>query len=197
MIFYAGGLVVNVLRQQKWTEAELIAADFGLYYPTKRLVMARVLPDAKSIEITLETLAARKGDIICYAPGTIVHQNLDEYEHWPVRRDLFRQTYRQWDEPDWKPNAAESHLMEHGCRPFYKAAGVWAKRLRKSMYVQSLESPEPVLVPPGRWLCIGTEGEPYHMNDENFRTRYIVSPETFTERIVWSLISGLANLRTL
>jgi hypothetical protein len=112
-----------------------------------------------------------------------------------VRRDLFRQTYRQWDEPDWKPNAAENHLMENGCRPFYKAVGVWAKRLRKSAYVQSLESPEPVLVPPGRWLCIGTEGEPYNMNDGNFRTRYIVPAETFGERIVWSLISGLSNLR--
>lgn len=185
----------NVLRQRKWTEAELIAADFKLYFPTKRLVMARILPDAKSIAITLETLAARKGDIICYTPGNVVHENLDDYDHWPVRRDLFRQTYRQWDEPGWKPNPAENHLMENGCRPFYKAAGVWAKRLHRPLTVQSLESPEPVSVPPGRWLCIGTEGEPYNMNDDNFRTRYVVPPETFSERIVWRVISGLANLR--
>jgi hypothetical protein len=187
--------VDNVLRQQKWTEEELIAADFKLYYPTKRLVMARILPDVKNIEITLETLVARKGDIICYTPGHVVHQNLDDYDHWPVRYDLFRQTYRQWDEPDWKANLAENHLMQHGCRPFYKASGVWAKRLHKGVYVQSLESRDPVLVPPGRWLCIGTEGEPYNMNDVNFRTRYIVPPETLTERIVWRVISGLANLR--
>lgn len=187
--------MINILRQRNWTESELITAGFKLYYPTKRLVMARVLPDAKSIEITLETLAAQRGDIMCYTPGNVVHDSLDKYEHWPVRRDLFRQTYRQWDEPGWKANPAENYLMEHGCRPFYKAAGVWAKRLRKSVYVQSLESPEPISVPPGRWLCIGTEGEPYNMNDENFRTRYIAPAETFSERIVWTLISGLANLR--
>ncbi len=186
----------NVLRQRKWTEAELIAADFKLYYPTKRLVMAHVLPDVKNIAITLETLVARKGDIICYTPSNVAREKLDDYDHWPVRRDLFSQTYRQWDEPGWKPNAAEAHLMKNGCQPYYKAAGVWAKRLHRPTYVQSLESPEPVLVPPSRWLCIGTEGEPYNMNDENFRTRYVVPPETFSERIVWRVISGLANLRS-
>ena len=132
----------DVLRQRKWTEAELITADFKLYYPTKRLVMARVLPDSKNITVTLETLVARKGDIICYTPGNVIHENLDEYDHWPVRRDLFRQTYRQWDDPDWKPNEVEVYLINHGFRPFYKAAGVWAKRLRRPVYVQSLESPE-------------------------------------------------------
>ena len=106
--------------------------------------------------------------------GSFPRENLDDYDHWPVRRDLFRQNYRAWNEPGWKPNAAELHLITHGCRPYYKKVGVWAQCLQHPMYVQSLESPRPALIPPGRWLCIGVQGEPYHMNDREFRSRYIV-----------------------
>ncbi len=117
---------------------------------------------------------ADPGDIICYNPGDTVKNNLDEYEHWPVQKDVFKKTYKPWNDPTWRPNLSEAQLMQHGCRPYYKFAGVWALRLPLSIYLQSLESPQPVIVPKGRWLCIGADGEPYHMTDESLHTRYIV-----------------------
>lgn len=164
----------HVLRQRRWTEAELRRVGFRYYEPQKRVVMARVIQEQQDIELTLEVLTADAGDVICYYGGDEVHDDLDDYEHWPVQRDLFRRNYRPWTDPNWRPNAAERHLMLYGCRPFYKAIGVWALKLRRSIYVESLESQEPVLVPPGRWLCIGTDGEPYHMSDESFRERYLL-----------------------
>jgi hypothetical protein len=164
----------KVLRQRPWTDEELTAHGFQHFAPIKRLVMARVTKAITEVQVTLEVLVAEQGDIICYTPGTVAHENLDDYEHWPVKSDLFRQNYKRWDTTDWKPNEAEIHLMANGCRPYFKAVGVWALKLPRGIYVQSLESPEPVVVPAGRWLCIGVEGEPYNMNDDNFRARYII-----------------------
>lgn len=169
--------VVRVLRQREWTESELRAAHFQYYEPRRRLVMARLLKDTINIKMTLETLVARTGSIICYEPGDERREHLDDYEHWPVRADLFHKTYRPWKEAAWKPNPAEAHLLSLGCLPYYKHIGIWAQRLARPIYVQSLESPKPVLVPPGRWLCIGAQGEPYHMNDREFRERYLISDE--------------------
>lgn len=169
--------VVKVLRQRNWTEVELRAAHFHYYEPRKRVVMVQVLKDTIHIKMTLETLVARTGSVICYDPGAARRERLEDYDHWPVRADLFQKTYRPWREPDWHPNAAESHLMQLGCLPYYKHTGVWAQRLTRPIYLQSLESPQPVLVPPGRWLCIGSQGEPYHMNDQEFRERYLVPVE--------------------
>lgn len=110
-----------------------------------------------------------------YDPGDGIRQDsIDDYNHWPVRSDIFRRTYRVWDESNWQPNDAEHHLMAQGCLPYYKHSGVWAKRLTEPVWMQSLESVQPVEVPPGRWLVIGTEGEPYHEADARFRERYIV-----------------------
>lgn len=167
-------VATQVLRQQHWTESTLKASGFNYYEPRKRVVMARVIRQSTNIEITLEILLADAGDVICYDPGTVERKSIDDYEHWPVQRELFRQTYRSWNEPDWRPNAAEAHLMLNGCKPFYKWAGVWALRLPINIYVQSLESPEPVVVPKGRWLCIGSQGEPYNMSDDNIRSRYLI-----------------------
>jgi hypothetical protein len=169
---------IRVLKQRDWTEAELKAANFQYYAVRKRLVMAKMLKEAQDIEITLEVLSADEGDIICYNPGSVRLEHLEDYDHWPVRRDLFRENYRPWDEAGWLPNPAEEHLLLNGCRPFYKVVGVWAQYLTRALYVQSLESPRPVLVPPGRWLCVGVRGEPYHMNDEEFHNRYMLTPET-------------------
>jgi hypothetical protein len=181
----------RILRQRDWTEQELRAAGFRYYLPVKRLTMARLNGEAKTITTRLETLLASAGDVICYSPGDTRRQSLDEYEHWPVRRDLFMQNYRPWDETDWKPTAAQQDLLDRGCRPFYRAAGIWAKRLRRPLHVQSLESPEPTLIPPGRWLCIGAHGEPYNMDDANFRSRYLVPPDSLRDRLFWAAI-GLA-----
>ncbi len=166
---------IQVLRQRNWTEDELKAKGFTYFPPIKRRVMARVISEDTNIEVTLEVLSAGVGDIVIYSlDDNTVHENLEDYDHWPVRRDLFRRTYKPWDEPGWKPNEAELHLIMHGCRPYYKYKGVWALKLPIGIYVQSLESPEPVLVPKGRWLCIGTEGEPYNMSEENLRARYVM-----------------------
>ncbi len=169
--------IIRVLRQRQWNEQELQGVGFH-YYPTrKRLIMAMMIAQTKSVEVTLETLVAGRGDIICYDPGTVARPNLEDYDHWPVRRDLFLQTYSGWDEIGWQPSEAEAHLMQHGCLPYYKVAGVWAQCLSRPVYVQTLESPRPVLVPPGRWLVIGAQGEPYSMGDNKFRTRYQVEAQ--------------------
>ncbi|MBZ0297311.1 MAG: hypothetical protein K8L99_32425 [Anaerolineae bacterium] len=167
----------RILRQRHWTTDELRRVGFRFYHPVKRVVMARVLTaeeSPKKIDNTKESLIAKTGDIICYTPGDHAMNSLDDYHQWPVRADLFRKTYRPWDEIPWKPNAAEADLMLHGCKPFYKFLGVWAMHLRKDVHIQSLESPKPVQVTAGRWLCIGAHGEPYHMSDKDFRSRYQV-----------------------
>ncbi|HLV36761.1 MAG TPA: hypothetical protein VKY59_16680 [Spirillospora sp.] len=180
----------TVLRQHDWTEEELKAEGFQYYQPIKRLVMATLLIEAKNIDIQTETITGRVGDFICYDPGTEYHEDPDEYDHWPVRRDIFFKSYKPWDEPDWKPNAPEQHLLSLGCQPYYKHLGVWAQRLREPRRVQSLESPEPVTIPPGHWLIIGPEGEPYSTTDEDFRKRYEVPAETVRERMYWAAIKG-------
>ncbi|MBZ0304369.1 MAG: hypothetical protein K8J31_31830, partial [Anaerolineae bacterium] len=145
------------------------------YPPRKQRVMARVLEIPTTVSATIEVLTANKGDVMIYDPGEGVRQpTIDDYEHWPVQRDMFRKTYKPWDDVRWHPNEAEIHLITHGCRPYYKHTGVWAIRLKQPALIQSLESPEPVEVPPGRWLIIGLEGEPYHSGDARFRERYVV-----------------------
>lgn len=168
----------KVLRQRSWTDEQLKKAGFRNYPPIKRVVMARMLDEDANIETTLEILAADKGDIMLYAPGEQLHENIDDYDHWPVRADLFRQTYARWDDMTWQPTPTQKYLMSNGCLPYYRKRGVWALMLPISIYIQSLESPEPVVVPAGRWLAIGAEGEPYHMNDESFRERYQTAPST-------------------
>lgn len=182
-------MAAQILRQQEWTDEELRAQGFQYYETIKRLTMAQVIRSTKNIEITLETLVAEAGDVMCYRPADQIMESLDEYEHWPVRRDVFVKNYRPWNEPNWQPTASEKHLMSRGCRPYFKAVGVWARRLRHSVMVQSLESPQPVLVPAGRWLCIGSHGEPYNMNNANFRSRYVVPPSSLRERLYWAAVS--------
>lgn len=164
----------RVLRQRQWTEAQLKAGGFRYFEPRKRLVMARVISQVTNVELTLETLMADAGDIICYYPGDKKLSDVSDYEQWPVAKELFKKTYTAWDDGSWRPNPAEADLMEHGCLPYFKSTGVWALRLPISIYVQSLESPEPAVVPRGRWLCIGSQGEPYNMNDEQIHARYVI-----------------------
>lgn len=93
----------KVLRQRMWTDEQLIRAGFHYYKPIKRVVMAKMLDDHANIETTLETLTADKGDIMIYTPGDELHDSLDDYDHWPVRVDLFRHTYARWDDMTWQP----------------------------------------------------------------------------------------------
>ena len=168
----------KVLRQRQWTDQQLLKAGFGYYAPIKRIVMARMLAEHANIDVTLEVLIADKGDILLYTPSDVLHDDLDDYDHWPVRSDLFRQTYARWDDMTWQPTPTEKFLMQNGCIPYYRKRGVWALKLPISIYVQSLESPEPVIVPAGRWLAIGPEGEPYNMSHESFLERYQTEPSS-------------------
>ena len=181
-----------VLRQREWTEDELKAEGFQYFEPAKQLVMARLLVISKDINIKTETITGKIGDVICYKPGTEVKSSLDDYEQWPVRRDIFFKNYKAWDEPGWQPGPVEQHLMDNGCKPYYKSLGVWAQRLHQSRQVQSLESRAPVVIPAGYWLIIGVAGEPYSTPDYNFRSRYIVPQETLKERMYWATITEQA-----
>ena len=183
----------GILRQRKWTDDELQQEGFHEYKPIKQLVMARLLIEKKNIDIDTETITGKMGDFICYRPGTERKEDPDDYDHWPVRRDIFFKSYDNWDEPGWTPNPAEQHLMSMGCRPYYKSLGVWAQRLHNTRRVQSLESPSPANVPAGYWLIVGSEGEPYSMPDDDFRSRYVVPKETLKDKIYWATVTGFSK----
>lgn len=179
--------------QRNWKEAELSALGFGRYETQREIRMARLVTERDEVDITKEKLDVAAGYMLCYNPGKEARPSLKDYDHWPVRFDLFHKNYKPWPLDNWQPNPAEKHLMENGCKPFYKAAPVWARRLKKSVSLQSLESPKPVEIPPGRWLCVGLEGEPYHMADAKFRTHYIVPENNPLERIYWSMMNILGK----
>jgi hypothetical protein len=182
-----GGGRPRVFQQHKWTDDQLVAQGFRYYKPRKRLTMARILPPEeapKRIKTAWETIVAKAGYYIAYAPGKMFHKNLDDYDPRPIEPHIFQATYRPWRDPNWKPTATEKHLMKMGCKPYYKTAGVWAKRLKHETWVQSIESSKPVLAPVGAWLCVGTEGEPWTVTDEWFQERYIIpSSGTFDKPV--------------
>jgi hypothetical protein len=168
---------MDILKQRAWTDDDLCAAGFRRYERKKFVVLARELRAAESpkrIKTAWDTLIAYTGYMICYDVGDgKPFSRLDDYQHWPVEPQIFLKTYRKWDNKiTWKPNSAERHLMEHGCKPYYKFVGVWAKHLKQPLWLESIESIEPILVPTGGWVCIGIEGEPTSMTNYSFRKRY-------------------------
>lgn len=184
--------MMKVIKQRDWTEEELHAQGFNQYERKKQLVMARPLRRSEApkriITSSGEELIAQAGAIICYNPGDQVRPTLNDYDHWPVEREIFRQTYKAWDESDWHPSPPEKHLMGLGCEPYYKVAAVWAKKLDKATYIQSLEHEKPELVSGGRYVVIGAKGEPYSVNNSSFTRRYYQrsrhSIAVFWERIL-------------
>lgn len=167
----------TVIRQRDWTEAGLRAAGYHYYPRRKTLVMARALPGAEApqrIEAAWDTLVAQAGDMICYRPEAgAALPDLAAYDRWPVRRDIFEQDYAAWEGP-LPDTPSVRQLRAAGCQPYYKQAGCWARQLQEPALVQSLESPEPVRYPPGAWVCIGSQGEPWGQADAEFRSRYLV-----------------------
>ncbi len=160
-----------VLRQRDWTEEALRATGFRLFHPRKRLVMARELGCARTVRTADGALQAWPGDMLCYRPDEQTRAHREEHEHWPVRRDLFEKNYRPWDEQ--LPDLTDLPLFfQAGCSAWYKHSGVWARKLATRQLIQSLESAAPVQVAAGQWLLIGSAGEPWHMNDSAFRSRY-------------------------
>jgi hypothetical protein len=177
-------------KQRARTTDELIAAGFAYYERKKQLVMAARLPADRApmpIRYPFEVAYAEAGDVLCFDPGQMLQRTLTDYDHWSVKPAIFLKTYRRWDQPGWKPNATELHLMRYGCRPYYKHKGVWARQLAHDTWVQSLESREPVRVQAGMWLAVGEGGEPWHIEDDKFHARYVV-PESPRR-------GGLLNLR--
>jgi hypothetical protein len=168
---------MQVMKQRNWTKDELIAAGFRYYDRRKQLVMAGRLPRAVAplrIQYNLYEVYAEAGDIICYDPGTVFYPRLRDYEFWSVKPNLFIETYKKWDAPDWQPNQIERFFLKHNCRPYYKFKGVWAKQITNPTYVLSLESREPALLAPKMWLAIGEAGEPWGLEPESFARRYVL-----------------------
>jgi len=174
----------DVIKVRPWTDEELITAGFRYFQRRKQLVMAGRLPEqAAPLEIhyPLESVIAEAGDVICFDATHGYHKQLLDYEHWSVKYHIFMATYRNWKRQDWHPDAAVRHLMAHGCKPYYKHHGTWARRLTEPTWVQSLESTKPMLIPVGMWLLIGTSGEPWHNEDAQFRERYIINEDSNTD----------------
>lgn len=172
---------MDVIRQQNWTDKELSLAGFEQYDRIKQVVMVRRLSAAEA-PLTIatewgETLVATIGYAICYRAGEVKYKNLNDYYHWPVEPYVFDDTYRPWDQRNWSPTETEKHLLSLGCRPYYKLASVWAKKITHPLWMQSPEHNQPVEVGPGRYLIIGAHGEPYTMGQEEFYTRYIQEEE--------------------
>jgi hypothetical protein len=169
----------EVIRQRNWTERELRARGYEYYARKKEVTMARSVPDfeaPKQITITQgDQLVVLAGYMICYDAGDEVKATLDDYLQWPVAPEIFASAYKSWDEPDWQPTPAEEHLMQLGCKPYYKFTGVWAQQLEDDTYLQSLEHAEPVKVQRRQYIAIGIQGEPYSMGEVTFHTRYIRS----------------------
>nr|MBA3874947.1 hypothetical protein [Anaerolineae bacterium] len=129
-----------IYQARKWTDRQLVEQGFEYYRPVKRVTMARLLPAAeapKIIKTAWDTIVARPGYIIAYVAGDTLKSSLDEYDPRPIEPNIFAKTYKPWDDPRWKPSPTERHLMVLGCRPYYKMAGVWAKKLKQDTYVQS------------------------------------------------------------
>ena len=173
----------SVLRQRNWSEAQLRAGNFRFYRRVRKLVMARELPANEApltIKTSWDTLVAEAGCMICFDPGKEMREDLYDYDHWPVRRDHFRDLYSPWDEPDLCPTPARQHLIDLGCSPHYNRGGVWARILSEDTWVESDESTEPVRIPAGARLCIASRGSawgaPYSMAEEQFRARFETDP---------------------
>lgn len=171
----------QIYQARKWTDRQLVEQGFQYYRPVKRVSMVRPLPDTeapKIIKTAWDTIVARPGYIIAYVAGDTLKSTLDDYDPRPIEPKIFAKTYKPWDDPRWKPSPTERHLMLLGCRPYFKVAGVWAKLLKYDTYVQSIESSRPVIAPAGAWLCVGTEGEPWSVDDHWFHTRYLLPGST-------------------
>jgi len=172
----------EVLRQRDWTEDELRAAGFAYLQPRSDwLVLARELPAAEApltIVTGWDTLVAEAGFMICFDAGDAPRAARYGHSLWPVHPNHFRDIYVPYDDPGWQPSAAQRHLLSLGCRPYRRRVGVWATKLTADRLVQSPESPQPVVVPRGSWLCLGaggaTRGVPYSMDETALRQRYVL-----------------------
>ena len=85
---------------------------------------------------------------------------------------IFAQVYKRWDQDGWQPSHSQKKLMDLGCMPYYKFVGVWAKRLDEDAKLKSLEHENPVTIKSGKYVAIGSDGEPYSMGEDTLHSRY-------------------------
>lgn len=170
----------HILRQKDWSEQELLEQGFRYYRRRKRVVLARELPPEEAplrIAYGNDILVATAGYMICFSAGWFKRKSLYDYFHWPVAPDHFADLYLEWDEPNWRPKWGERHLMSLGCKSYYNAEGVWAKKLTEPRWIQGLEHEKPFEVPAGAWLLIGAKGSalgaPYWGLDKRFKSRFV------------------------
>ncbi|MEQ8672626.1 MAG: hypothetical protein RLP44_12020 [Aggregatilineales bacterium] len=166
----------DIVRQRNWTEDELKAQGYSYYERKKDVVLARKLPDSeapKTIRTAQgDTLIAQEGYIICYSSSEGEFDSLEKFVQWPVEPSIFAKTYKRWDDPDWQPDPAQLKLIALGCKPYYKFVGVWVKKAKDDVLLQSLEHAEPVKVKTGQYIAIGSDGEPYSMGENTLHSRY-------------------------
>jgi hypothetical protein len=171
----------HVIRQRDWSEQELLANGFRYYERKKSVVLARELPPEEAplkMYYENDTHIATAGYMICFSADWRRKKNLYDYDHWPVAPNHFADTYLEWDDPTWKPNRGEKHLMSLGCKPYYNAVGVWAKKLTQPQWIQNPEQSKPFEVPAGAWLLLGAKGSalgvPYWSTDKGFKGRFFI-----------------------
>ena len=90
-------MVMNVLKQRRWTDEELIKEGFKRYERKKTVVLARELRPGeapKRIKTAWDTLVAHVGFMICYdVSDGKKRASLDSYNHWPVDPGIFLKTF--------------------------------------------------------------------------------------------------------
>jgi hypothetical protein len=172
----------KVLIQREWSDEELIESGFKYYQRRKRVVLARELPTEEAplkLYYEHDELIATAGYMICFAAGWRKKKSLYDYHHWPVAPDHFAEYYVELDDPSWKPNRGQRHLIALGCKPYINPVGVWAKQLKQPQLIQGAEHDKPFEVPKGAWLLLagkGTaRGAPYWATDKAFQSRFYVA----------------------
>lgn len=154
----------------------LIVQGFRYYPLKKQVVMARpVTLEEAPLLVMMEhdIMIAETGDMIYYQPDPFRMQEAEEIEFRALPGDEFHRLYTMWDE-SWHPTTNEELLMAHGCQPYYKRGGVWAKRLDEPQEVDLLDGLTPITINSGEWLVIGDMDEPFRLDHYNFRKRYEV-----------------------
>lgn len=166
--------------QREWSDQELIDAGFKYYRRRKRVVLARALPVEEAplkVQYEQDELIATAGYLICFAADRHKKKSLYDYHHWPVAPDHFADSYVELDDPNWKPNSTQKHLISLGCKPYLiSSVGVWAKKLDQPQWIQGSEHEKPFEVPKGAWLLLAQQGSargaPYWGTDKAFRSRF-------------------------
>lgn len=176
----------NLLKQyiinQIKSEKVLKNLGFQRYNRRPRISMCRNLP-IWEIPKEIKTQWGERqhahvpGYIAVYDPGDDdTNTALHCMTHWFVERSVFARTYTMWDGDDSALNDVQRNLLNQGCLPFFKHAGVWAVEIDEpGCRIRGLEAtPEddPTPVPVGVMLMIGADGEPYFTDKEKFSELY-------------------------